>query len=255
MHDSSFSKSLLVSIFFHIGLIFILIFFYNSFFVTRTPLMMDLTLIGEMSKGSGLGSSASNSGEVPNQLPQAQTNGNFSNPQKQPANPSIQNNEKPEVTVHRPLKPQAHSGNASSEAYLQSLDKTSPIGLSINKDVTDQIETTAGLGHMGVAGSPDGNANIEGELASRIVKKKFFPQYPDWAKKQGVEGTVKFNLTVLPNGLLKDDLQLEQTSGYSELDRVVYEALIQWEFEPLPPELPQTDQSGIITFSFNLKNE
>ena len=58
--------------------------------------------------------------------------------------------------------------------------------------------------------------------------------------------------TVLPNGLLKlDDLQLDQTSGYRELDRIVYDALLQWEFEPLAPQMPQVDQSGLITFTFS----
>jgi hypothetical protein len=35
---------------------------------------------------------------------------------------------------------------------------------------------------------------------------------------------------------------------------VVYDALIQWQFEPLAPEIPQVEQSGVITFSFSLKN-
>ncbi len=105
------------------------------------------------------------------------------------------------------------------------------------------------------AGTPDGSANIEGELAARNIKRQVNPLYPDWAKKQGVEAIVKFRLTVLPNGLLKDDLQLDQTSGYRDLDRVVYDALIQWEFDPLSPELPQVEQSGVITFSFSLKNQ
>jgi TonB family protein len=107
---------------------------------------------------------------------------------------------------------------------------------------------------MGVAGSPEGNPEIEGELAARAIKVQVNPVYPDWAKKQGIEAVVKFRLTVLPNGFLKeDDLQLEQTSGYRELDRDVYDALIQWEFEPLDPSVPQVNQGGVITFSFSFK--
>jgi TonB family protein len=107
-----------------------------------------------------------------------------------------------------------------------------------------------------VAGTPNGSANIEGELAARTIKRQVNPIYPEWAKKQGIEATIRFRLTVLPNGLLReDDLQVDQTSGYRELDRVVYDALIQWEFEPLPAEIPQGDQSGVVTFSFSLKNQ
>ena len=106
-----------------------------------------------------------------------------------------------------------------------------------------------------MAGAPDGNAHIEGELAARAIRKQVNPLYPDWAKKQGIEATVKFRLTVFPNGLLKEDeLQLDQTSGYRELDRVVYEALVQWEFEPLNPDVAQVEQSGVISFTFSLKN-
>ncbi len=216
---------------------------------------MELTLIGQMSQGQGLGSPASHTGEVPVQLPMAETNGEFSTPRTELSNPPVSAAEKPEVSVKKPLKPKVHSGAASSEAYLESLRHSAPIGLELKKDAPNKIKTTAGLGHIGVAGTPNGNANIEGELAARTIKWQVNPEYPDWAKKQGIEATVRLQLTVMPNGLLREnDIQFEQTSGYRELDQVVYKALVQWEFEPLPPEISQTDQSGVITFSFNLKN-
>ncbi len=254
--DREFQKSILYSTGFHCLLLLILFIIYHSFLVVRTPLLMDLTLIGQMSQGQGLGSPSSNSGEKPVQLPMAETNGEFSTPRTEQANPPIPNTEKPEVSVKKPLKPKVHSGSANSEAYLESLHHSAPIGLELKKDAPNKIKTTAGLGHIGVAGTPNGSANIEGELAARTIKRQINPEYPDWAKKQGIEATIRFHLTVLPNGLLlENDLQMEQTSGYRELDRVVYDALVQWEFEPLPPEIPAVDQSGIITFSFSLKNK
>ena len=253
--DQDFQKSLIYSTVFHGLLLLLLFILYHSFLVVRTPLLMDLTLIGEMSQGQGMGSPASKTGEVPVQLPQVETNGEFSTPQKEIANPPVPITSQPEVSVKKPLKPQLHSGTASSEAYLESLHHSAPIGLELKKEAPTNIKTTAGLGHIGVAGTPNGSANIEGELAARTIKRQVNPIYPEWAKKQGIEATIRFRLTVLPNGLLKeDDLQIEQTSGYRELDRVVYDALIQWEFQPLPPEIPQGDQSGVITFSFSLKN-
>jgi periplasmic protein TonB len=254
--DKSFQKSLLYSVLFHLVLLLILYFLYSSFLVVRTPLLMDLTLIGEMSQGSGMGSPTSHAGEKPAQMPMAETNGEFSSPQKEASNPPVNPSEKPEVSVNKPLKTQVHSGKAPAETHLESLRNSAPIGLEAQKDIPDEIKTTAGLGHSGVAGTPEGSAKIEGELAARTIKRQVNPIYPDWAKKQGIEATIRFRLTVLPNGLLKeDDLQIDQTSGYRELDRVVYDALIQWEFEPLPPEVTQADQSGLITFSFSLKNQ
>ncbi|HVM31871.1 MAG TPA: energy transducer TonB [bacterium] len=253
MEPQPFLRPLCYSALAHVLVLFLLLWFLGSFLAPRTPLMMELTLIGEMSKGEGLGANASNPGQVPDQNPVAKTEGTFASPQQKAALPLPPVKPKPQAALpkSKPVKP--NSGKASSEAYLESLDKSAPIGLAIHKDATNQIKTTAGLGHLGVAGSPEGNAQIEGELAARAVKTKVFPQYPAWAKQQGVEGSVKFQLTVLPNGLIKNDLELEQTSGYQELDRVVYEALIQWEFTALAPEVPQVNQSGVITFSFDLK--
>ena len=253
--DRQFQKSVLYSTLFHGLLLLILLLVYQSFLVVHTPLMMDLTLIGEMSQGNGLGSPEAKSGEAPSTLPRAATNGEFGSTSQTQANPPIPNSERPEVALQKPLKSKNHSGNSPSEQYLENLSNEAPIGMENKKDVNTDIKTTAGLGHVGVAGSPEGSPVIEGELAARAIKRQVNPDYPDWAKKQGIEATVKFRLTVLPNGLLKeDDLQLDQTSGYRELDRLVYDALIQWEFQPLDPSVAQVDQAGVITFSFNLKN-
>lgn len=253
--EDSFKKSILYSALTHVFILLLFFLIYRNFLVVRTPLLMELTLIGQMSKGSGLGSPAPQSGEVQQQLPAAQTDGEFSTPRSETAKPSLQDSRKPELSVKKPAKPRKHPGAASSEAYLESLRKSAPIGFNPRTDIKDEIKTTAGLGHVGVAGTPDGSPAIEGELAARNIRRQVNPKYPDWAEKQGVEATVRFRLTVLPNGLLREDeLQVEQTSGYRELDRVVYEALIQWEFDPLPPEVSQSDQSGVITFSFSLKN-
>ena len=254
--DREFQRSLGYSALFHGLLLLVLFLLYHSFLVVRTPLMMELTLIGEMSQGQGLGSPSSHPGEVPVQLPQAETDGEFSTPRTEMANPPVPNDQRPEIRMKKPLKQKIHSGRADSEAYLESLHHSAPIGLEMKKEAPTEIKTTAGLGHIGVAGTPNGAPNIEGELAARTIKRQVNPTYPDWAKKQGIEAVVRFRLTVLPNGLMReDDLQIEQTSGYRELDRVVYDALIQWEFQPLPPEIPQSDQSGVITFSFSLKNQ
>lgn len=253
--DKRFQKSLAYSALFHGLLLFVLFLLYRSFLVVNTPLMMQLTLIGEMSKGYGLGSPEAKAGQAPNVLPPAATQGDFGSTSQTRANPALPNAEKPEVAVRRPLKSQNHSGNAPTEQYLENLSREAPIGVEDQKNPNAEIKTTTGLGRTGVAGSPEGSPTIEGELAARAIKHQVDPAYPDWAKKQGIEAVVKFRLTVLPNGLLKEeDLQLDQTSGYRELDRAVYDALVQWEFEPLDSNVPQVDQSGVITFSFNLKD-
>src|SRR5258708_10728487 len=134
------------------------------------------------------------------------------------------NETRPEVSD----KKKVHKQPTPSPAQLANINKSAPIGLEGQNEVTSNIKTTTGLGQQSVAGSPEGKADIEGQLAGRAIKHKIFPVYPDWAKKQGIEATVMFQLTVLPNGLLKlDELQLDQTCGYRELDKAVYDALIQ----------------------------
>jgi TonB family protein len=138
---------------------------------------------------------------------------------------------------------------------LEKLNNSAPIGMEDQKADDSQIKTTEGVGHQGIAGAPDGNAQIEGQLAGRTILSQVNPIYPDWAQKQAIEATVKYQITVKPSGQLKEEeIQLVQTSGYRELDQVVYDALVQWEFTALAPDITQADQSGVVTFSFSLKN-
>ena len=242
--DRRFNQAILYSAIMHLVLLILFIWIYESFLVTRSPLLMELTLIGANVPGAGMGAPSAQTGQTAGALPTAKTEGNFSTPQQAQANPSVAPSAKPEAALHRPLKPRLHSSAKTEEQYLENIRKSAPIGLNPKKEVDAHIETTAGLGQEGLAGTPDGNSNIEGELAARSIKRQVNPAYPDWAKKEGVEAVIRFRVTVLPNGLLKDDLELVQTSGYRELDRVVYDALIQWEFEPLAPQIPKWTNRG-----------
>jgi TonB family protein len=253
--ERSFQKSLLVSALLHAAILLALLFMYQSFLVVRTPLLMELTLIGRMPQGNDLGvlGGASESSAV--QPTSAENTAEVPSPKPEKSSVPVADNTRPQVSVKKPLKAPNRSAAVSPEAALKKLRKTAPIGIDPKKEVASKIETTAGLGHTGIAGAPDGNANIEGELAARGIKRQVNPAYPDWAKKQGIEAVIKFQLTVLPSGFLKEgEIQVEQTSGYRELDQDAYNALIQWEFEPLPATAAQVNQSGVITFVFNLKN-
>src|SRR6185369_14144617 len=110
--ETSFRKSLLHSFIFHLALVLLLFLVYGNFLVRRTPLLMELTLIGQMSQGYGMGSSASHTGEVPSQMPVAATDGEFSTPQKPIANPPVVNTERPEVSIKKPLHPTPHPGKS-----------------------------------------------------------------------------------------------------------------------------------------------
>lgn len=79
--DREFQKSIFYSALFHALLFLIFFLLYRSFILVRTPLLMDLTLIGEMSQGQGMGLPAPHAGAEPGQMPPAQTAGEFDPPE------------------------------------------------------------------------------------------------------------------------------------------------------------------------------
>lgn len=248
----------------HALLFFLFAFAVQSFRITPKPVFLELNLIGESSRGEGPGAEVLQSGrETVSPEGASSAEGVLAEPKPPPG--SAKSSPAKEGGIVAKTTPHASSVStgerrssttpsaSSTPAHLALLEEEEPIGIVPRKNREAAIKTTTGLGLGLVAGTPHGRAIIEGQLAGRAVRKQIFPEYPKWAREQGIEGSVQYRLVVLPNGLLKNPLILEKTSGYRELDRVVYEALLQWEFEPLPPEVSPVEQSGTILFLFNFK--
>ena len=89
------------------------------------------------------------------------------------------------------------------------------------------------------------------DMRGRRLLHKRMPRYPSWAEDQGVEGVVVVEVTVLPNGLVRSEVSVVQTSGFKELDHLVLEAVKEWSFEELPPGAPAVEQQGRIHFTFD----
>jgi TonB family protein len=90
---------------------------------------------------------------------------------------------------------------------------------------------------------------ITGQLSGRGILRKTAPQYPRWAEEQGIEAQVAVAFTVRSDGSVKDNLYIEKTSGYPELDDLAKEALTQFSFVSIPGS---EDQSGTAIFVFKL---
>ena len=56
---------------------------------------------------------------------------------------------------------------------------------------------------------------IEGDVADRELVLWELPVYPEWAKVEAVEGTVRLRFVVAPNGEVKRNVMIERTSGLS----------------------------------------
>lgn len=66
------------------------------------------------------------------------------------------------------------------------------------------------------------------EDGSRKVQSRVAPAYPDLARRMKIAGTVKVQLTVAPNGAVKDTKVM---GGHPLLANAVIEAVRKWRFE------------------------
>jgi len=76
----------------------------------------------------------------------------------------------------------------------------------------------------------------------RRAKSKVQPAYPELAHKMNISGTVKIEVTVAPNGTVKE---AHVVGGHPVLATAALEAAKKWRFEPAAAE-----SSGIIDFKF-----
>lgn len=106
--------------------------------------------------------------------------------------------------------------------------------------------THSGGGARNLAG-----ANLVGPVADRAVTHYQVPDYPDWAKRDGTEGSVTLYFFVLPDGRVKENVVVERTSGFSDFDDRAVAALLKWKFVSLPLS---NEQWGRITFDYKLSD-
>jgi TonB family protein len=110
-----------------------------------------------------------------------------------------------------------------------------------------QPATSSGKSARNLAG-----ANLVGPVADRAVVRYRVPDYPEWAKRDAIEGSVTLYFFVLPDGRVKENVLVERTSGFSDFDTRAVEALLEWKFVALPASPAANEQWGRITFNYRL---
>ena len=141
---------------------------------------------------------------------------------------------------------------SSSPAQLQRIDAPKP-----RKSVMATVPTidTPSRASVDVALSDAvrhlAGAKLIGEVADRELVSYEKPVYPEWAKQDGVEGSVTLRFYVLADGSVKDNIFIEKTSGFGDFDDNAVEALRTWRFEPLRAS---AEQWGVITFNYRLSD-
>ena len=94
-------------------------------------------------------------------------------------------------------------------------------------------------------------ASIVGPIADRAVLSHPLPGYPEWAKREAVEGSVTLYFVVRADGGVKENIQVQKTAGFEDFDENARTALRSWRFEPLRGGRTG-EQWGVITFHFRL---
>ena len=100
-------------------------------------------------------------------------------------------------------------------------------------------------------GSVNSGSGMRGELGKRGILSKVNPEYPAFARRQGIEADVTLRVWVDPRGSVSR-VEVVKLSGTPDLDRRALEALKKWKFAPLPDEYEPVTQWGEITLHFRL---
>lgn len=82
--------------------------------------------------------------------------------------------------------------------------------------------------------------------AQRKVRSKVYPEYPDIARKMSLTGIVRLEVTVLPNGNVKDTKVI---GGHPILVTAAIDAVKKWKFDPASAETSET-----VEFKFDPGN-
>jgi TonB family protein len=94
-------------------------------------------------------------------------------------------------------------------------------------------------------------AQLAGPIADRAVLEHSTPEYPEWAKRDGVEAAVTLYFVVRPDGSVKENILVQKTAGFGDFDDSARAALAAWRFAPLGGGRT-VEQWGTITFHFRL---
>lgn len=162
------------------------------------------------------------------------------------------------------LPDQVMDSNEPEKVSTPDTPKVSPEKASNEADVRkpDPKPETRPVVPLG-GGTPDGTAGASsGDQGSGAEEARTAPfqieglnrnplqsPLPRYAEK--VNATIKVRITVDPQGRVIRQLPL--LKGNPALEQAVLDALQRWRFNALPPNAPQDNQTGVITFRFRLE--
>jgi TonB family protein len=142
-------------------------------------------------------------------------------------------------TEDRPLAP-VEGGEAGAGHLFERGDTGAIPGAGIGGGSGARGKGGLGLGDSGsgaraggVRPGPGGEGSGEGGGSTSLPTGGYQvkPRYPDAARRQGIEGTVIIKAYVTEQGRV-EQVQVEQSAGYKDLDQAAVEAVGRWRFQP-----------------------
>ncbi|MBU0650618.1 energy transducer TonB [bacterium] len=94
-----------------------------------------------------------------------------------------------------------------------------------------------------------GGVTISTECKRKVLRL-YYPSYPVWAKKMGIEAEIKLKFQISKDGIVKNIL-FENMSGYPEIDVLGVRAVKNWKFEP-DLDIYSQNEWSTVTLKFNI---
>lgn len=151
--------------------------------------------------------------------------------------------EKKEETTEKITKNKVHQAVIPPKARQAEERKKGAQTGGSPKGTTGKVNADQGTGSQKQKSAPY-NLNLEGISRNPVVRP-----LPD--NISNYEATVTLRFEVTPDGRVTNIIPLHK-SGNPKVDQEVINTLKQWQFSSLPPNVPQKNQVGTITFHFVL---
>jgi TonB family protein len=119
-------------------------------------------------------------------------------------------------------------------------------------DTPEEKPKEGGLtGNSAIDLNPSSNVQLMGPIVNRSILYSEVPEFPEWAKRKGIETSVRVRFWVRPNGLVYN-ISVIKKSGYFRLDLLVKNAIAKWEFTSLEEGVTEEEQWGELVVFFVL---
>jgi TonB family protein len=166
-------------------------------------------------------------------------------------------------TAKQPMPPKIENRVALPENTQLLQEKSPDLGAKSKPKVneaqpSEQDQTSSELsaiggvtGNSGIDINPSGNIQMFGPIVNRTILYSEIPEYPDWARKRGIETEVRMRIWVNAYGDVTDTMIIRK-SGFLQIDLLVENSLRRWKFSALETNVAQTKQWGEILIRFVL---